>query len=171
MSVGAARTGIYPGSFDPVTRGHLHMIDTGCMLFDRLIVTVGVNPKKAGFFAVPERIDMLAAEVAQMDTHGCKVEITAFSGLMVDFAKASGAGFILRGVRSATDFEFETQLTQVNERLNPAVRTVLIPTSAAFNAVSSSFAREVASHGGDVSWMLTPGVEARVRARLAATPK
>jgi pantetheine-phosphate adenylyltransferase len=158
---------LYPGSFDPVTRGHLDLVERALPLFDRLTVAVAVNSTKAPTFSPEERAQMLQ-EVLPKDP---RVSVTTFRGLVVDFCRSQGIGAILRGVRTVSDFEYEYQMALTNRHLAPAIETVFVMPSVQYSYVSSSLIREIVRNGGDVSTFLPPPVERRLRERLRpATP-
>lgn len=156
---------LYPGSFDPVTRGHLDLVERALPLFDHLTVAVAVNSNKTATFSPEERVDLLR-EVLPKDE---RLSVTTFRGLVVDFCRAQKIGAILRGVRTISDFEFEYQMALTNRHLEPGVETVFVMPSAQYSYVSSSLIREVVRNGGDVSSFLHPTVERRLRDRLSNT--
>lgn len=141
------RIGIYPGSFDPVTQGHLDIILRASKLVDKLIIGVLVNGAKSPMFSMEERVELIRRVTANLPN----VEVEAYDGLLVEFAKQKGAGILVRGLRAVTDFEYELQIAQTNHKLNPSVETVFLTTSVEYSYVSSSIVREVASYGGDIS--------------------
>jgi len=153
---------LYPGSFDPVTLGHLDLISRALPLFDRLTVAVATNSSKQPTFSVEERVEMLR-EVLPDDE---RLSLTRFHGLVVDFCRAEGIGAILRGVRTVSDFEFEYQMALTNRHLAADIETVFVMPSAQYSFVSSSLIRQIVSNGGDVSGFLPPSVEQRLRERL-----
>ncbi len=140
------RVAVYPGSFDPVTYGHLDILDRASLIFDRVVVGVLANPGKEPLFTVDERIQLLRASIAERP----RVDVTAFDGLTVDFAESVGAIAIVRGLRVISDFETEFQMALMNRRLNPAVNTVFLMTSFSNVFVSSSIIKEVVRLGGNV---------------------
>ncbi|CAN5846621.1 pantetheine-phosphate adenylyltransferase [soil metagenome] len=154
---------IYPGSFDPVTRGHLHVVEHGLAMFEHLTVAVGINDHKRPTFTTDERIDMLR-EVLPFDD---RLTIVAIAGLVVDYCRKHRIGVILRGSRTTADAETERQLALMNRRLEQSVATVVVP-SADHGYVSSSLMREVVGNGGDVNGLLHPSVERRLRDRSPA---
>lgn len=156
---------IYPGSFDPVTRGHLDLVKRALPLFDHLTVAVAVNRQKTATFSVEERAEMLR-EVLPTDA---RLSVTTFHGLVVDFCRQRGIGAILRGVRTVTDFEYEYQLALTNRHLSPGIETVFVMPSAEFSFVSSSLIKDIVRNGGDVGHFLTPKVELQLRERLRST--
>jgi pantetheine-phosphate adenylyltransferase len=153
---------LYPGSFDPVTQGHLDLIHRALPLFDGLTVAVAENGQKRPTFTVAERVAMLR-EVLPADE---RLQIGTFGGLAVEFCRARGIGAILRGVRTISDFEFEYQMALTNRHLAPDIETVFVMPSLRYSYVSSSLIREIVRSGGDVSCFLPPLVEQRLRARL-----
>ncbi|MFY9343271.1 MAG: pantetheine-phosphate adenylyltransferase [Planctomycetota bacterium] len=153
---------LYPGSFDPVTRGHLDLVERALPLFDRLTVAVAINSQKASTFTPDERVQMLQ-EVLPKDR---RLSVTTFRGLVVDFCQKQGIGAVLRGVRTVSDFEYEYQMALTNRHLQPAIETVFVMPSVQYSYVSSSLIREIVRNGGDVSSFLPPPVERRLRERL-----
>ena len=145
---------VYPGSFDPITNGHLDIVERAANVFDTIIVAVLENPKKAPLLAVEERIDVIRQALDEAGAAVDRIEVTAFDGLTVDFAKQHDASAIVRGLRAISDFETEMQLAHNNRVLAPAIDTVFFMTSAANSYVSSSLVKEIASFGGDVSRMV-----------------
>ena len=148
-----SRVAVFPGSFDPMTMAHLDVARRAAMLFDRLVVGVLHNPKKAPLFPVERRVELIRASVAEF---GGNVEVEAFDGLTVEFAKRNGAGFIVRGLRAVSDFEAELQMAHTNRRLERGVDTVFLMSALEFGYLSSTLAKEVGQFGGDVSGMV-PG--------------
>ena len=156
---------IYPGSFDPITSGHLDLIERGSRLADRLIVAVLQNRRKQSLFSVEERVEMLTEVVKPFPN----VEVGWFNGLLVDYVKARGANFILRGIRAISDYEYELQIAHMNRRLSPGVETVFLMAGEAYSFVSSQLVKEVVSLGGDVSGLVPPLVEERLKRLMAAS--
>ncbi|MEV0946236.1 pantetheine-phosphate adenylyltransferase [Rhodococcus sp. NPDC049939] len=153
---------VCPGSFDPVTNGHLDVIGRAAAQFDEVVVTVMVNPAKRGLFTVDERIEMLEDSVSDLPN----VRVSSWYGLLVDYAKEQGIKAIVKGLRGANDFDYELQMAQMNQRLS-GVDTLFIATNPAYSYLSSSLVKEVATFGGDVSGMLPDKVHARLLARIA----
>lgn len=151
-----------PGSFDPVTNGHLDVFARAAAQFDEVIVTVNVNPKKQGMFTVDERMELLRESVSHLPN----VRVASWQGLTVDFAKQEGVSAIVKGLRDAGDFGYELQMAQMNHKL-AGVDTFFIATNPSLSFLSSSLVKEVAAYGGDVSDMLPPAVHKRLLARLA----
>ncbi|WP_455716835.1 pantetheine-phosphate adenylyltransferase [Anaerosporobacter sp.] len=152
------RIGVYPGSFDPVTLGHLDVIYRSSKLVDKLIIGVLNNNAKKPLFSVQERVNML--EEATKDLENVVVE--SFDGLLVDFADLKGANVIIRGLRAITDFEYELQIAQTNHKVNPKVDTLFLTTSVEYSYVSSSVVREIGMYGGDISSFVPANVVNRV---------
>jgi pantetheine-phosphate adenylyltransferase len=159
-----AVTAVCPGTFDPVTNGHVDIIERAARLLDRLVVAVLENPAKSPLFDVGERVEMLAEATA--DLRG--VEVDSFSGLLVEYADRVGANVIVKGLRAVTDFEYEIQMAQMNQRLG-GVETFFMTTDPTWSYLSSSLVREVARFGGDVGGLVPPGVARRLRERLASS--
>jgi pantetheine-phosphate adenylyltransferase len=156
------RRAVSPGSFDPVTNGHLDIVDRASRLYDELIVAVLINQSKHGLFTVDERLDMLR-EV----TKGYRnVRVEAFQGLLVDFCRAQGAGVVVRGLRAVSDFDYELQMAQMNIGL-AGVETLFMPTNPLYSFLSSSLVKDVAKWGGDVSAHVPEVVARRLAERLA----
>ncbi|WP_068162858.1 pantetheine-phosphate adenylyltransferase [Rhodococcus phenolicus] len=153
---------VCPGSFDPVTNGHLDVISRTALQFDEVVVTVMINPNKQGMFTVPERLEMLA----EATSHLGNVRVDAWQGLLVDYAKAHGITAIVKGLRGANDFDYELQMAQMNHKLT-GVDTLFIATNPAYSYLSSSLVKEVATYGGDVADMLPATVHKRLLARIA----
>ncbi len=165
---------VYPGSFDPITNGHLDILERATTVFERVVIGVLANPRKTPLLAVDERIRVIAAAVeaaggpAAAALGDGRIAITGFDGLTVDFCHANGATAIVRGLRAISDFETEMQLAHNNRVLAPDVDTVFFMTSIDHGYVSSSLVKEIASFGGDVSAMLPAPAEAAIRAALAS---
>lgn len=158
------RVAVFPGSFDPMTMAHLDVARRAASLFDRLVIGVLHNPKKAPVFKVEERVEMIRASVAEF---GANVDVQAFDGLTVEFAERNGAGFIVRGLRAVSDFEAELQMAHTNRRLERGVDTVFLMTALEFGYLSSTLAKEVSQFGGDVTGMVPAPVAAALAARGA----
>ncbi|MDX6278609.1 MAG: pantetheine-phosphate adenylyltransferase [Nocardioidaceae bacterium] len=153
---------VCPGSFDPVTNGHLDIIDRAARLFDEVVVAVLVNESKKGLFTVTERQDLLT----EATSHLPNVSVSSFDGLLVDFCTANGISAIVKGLRAVTDFDYELQMAQMNSSLTE-VDTVFIPTTPAYSFLASSLVKEVAKHGGDVSGLVPDFVLTRLKAKYA----
>ncbi|HET6438227.1 MAG TPA: pantetheine-phosphate adenylyltransferase [Anaeromyxobacter sp.] len=156
------RVAIYPGSFDPLTNGHLAIIQRGLHVFDRLVVAVATNPDKAPLFTPEERQALIAGAVG----NDPRVEVDAFQGLLVDYARAKGVHTVLRGLRAASDFEYEFMLANMNRKLDPEFESVFVMTGEDYFFVSARLVREVAHFGGDVSAFVPPNVLEGLRRKL-----
>ena len=155
-------TAIYPGSFDPITNGHLDLIQRGSCLFDRLIVSILRNEHKEPLFSVEERFEMLGEVVGVYPN----VEVDSFDGLLVDYAAARSATVLLRGIRAISDYVEELQMALMNRRLNPMVETIFMMSGEAYSFISSRLVKEVISLGGNISGLVPPPVEIRLRNRI-----
>jgi pantetheine-phosphate adenylyltransferase len=160
---GPVRSAIYPGSFDPLTNGHLSLIQRGLKMFDSLIVAIAVNPKKTPLFSVEERRELIKEALG----NDPRIEVADFQGLLVDFAKKRGLNVVLRGLRAVSDFEFEFQLANMNRRLSPELETVFMMTGEDYFYISSNLVREVASFGGNVEGTVPPNVLEKLKAKYA----
>jgi pantetheine-phosphate adenylyltransferase len=155
---------LYPGSFDPITKGHLDLIERGSRLVDKLIVAILRNEEKRVLFSVDERIEMLREVVGEFPN----VEVRAFHGLLVDYAAECGASLILRGIRAVSDYEYELQMALMNRRLKPEIETVFLMSGEAYSFISSRLVKEVISLGGNISGLVPRSVEERLKKRLLA---
>jgi len=157
------RIAIYPGSFDPVTNGHLDIVERGLKIFDKIIVAILYNPGKEGLFTVGERIEMLKASLKRFPN----VEIDTFDGLLVEYAKKRKAQCILRGLRALSDFEYEFQMALMNRKLNRDVQTVFLMTGMRWIYTSSSIIKEAAQFGGKINGMVPPLVQRKIKEKFA----
>jgi pantetheine-phosphate adenylyltransferase len=148
------KTAVFPGSFDPFTLGHLDVLNSALKLFDKIIIAVGYNVQKKGFFSPDERMDIIRQSVKGLNN----IEIDSYQGLTVDFCKKAGAGFIIRGLRTTTDFELERVIAQANTKMQPDITTVFIPSSHEYSFISSTVVRDVFVNGGDIQIFLAEGV-------------
>jgi pantetheine-phosphate adenylyltransferase len=155
---------IYPGSFDPLTNGHVDIIRRGARLFDRIVIAVLINLEKAPLFTVPERVE-IAREAFLGNSN---VEVDTFDGLLVDYARKRGAGVIVKGLRAVSDFEFEMQMALMNRKLNPDVETVFMMPTQPYTYVSSRLVKEVVALGGSVHGLVPESVEKRLRDKKLA---
>jgi pantetheine-phosphate adenylyltransferase len=153
---------IYPGSFDPITNGHLDLIHRGARLFDRLIVSILRNEAKQPLFTVDERMQMLSEVLTGVPN----VEIDSFNGLLVQYASAKRATVLLRGIRAVSDYEYELQMALMNRRLKPDIETVCLMSNEAHSFISSRLVKQVIALGGNIGGLVPPSVEARLRNRL-----
>ena len=161
------RTGFFSGSFDPMTNGHLDVVEHAAALCDRLVIGVGSNPNKAGLFSVEERLTMIreaAGPIALRES--CALEVIGFTGLAVEAARASGATLIMRGLRDSTDFNFEMQMAGMNGAMAPELRTVFLPASSPVRPITATLVRQIASMGGDASPFAPPNVVAALKAKF-----
>ena len=160
---GKVRTGVYPGTFDPMTLGHVDIIRRGVHLVDRLVIGVTTNPSKSPMFSVGERMKMVEREIAGMDG----VSVVEFDSLLMDFAEREGAGLILRGLRAVADFEYEYQMAGMNQQLNDRIETVFLMADVSLQPIASRLVKEIAVYGGSIDKFVTPAVAADVAAKLA----
>ncbi|MBM2576645.1 pantetheine-phosphate adenylyltransferase [Jannaschia sp. Os4] len=160
------RTGLYPGTFDPITKGHADIIKRACRLVDRLVIGVAINREKGPLFSLEERVAMVEAEAAQWaDEAGCEIVIHPFENLLIDCARDVGAQIIVRGLRAVADFEYEYQMVGMNRAMDDTIETVFLMAEAQHQAIASKLVKEIARLGGDVSAFVTPEVVAALRAR------
>ncbi|HEX3143161.1 MAG TPA: pantetheine-phosphate adenylyltransferase [Pyrinomonadaceae bacterium] len=159
------RRAIYPGSFDPVTNGHLDIIQRGCKLFDEIIIAVLINPDKTPFFSVQERCEILRAVVDDIGQGKCKLIVESFEGLLVQYAADREANAIVRGIRAISDYEYELQMALMNRRLQPQLETVFMMPAEAYSYVSSRLVKEVFHLGGTIEGLVPKLVEERMRAK------
>ena len=163
------RRAIYPGSFDPVTNGHLDIIERGCKLFDEIIISILINPEKQPFFTIEERLEMLADVLKDIHQGGCKVRIDSFRGLLVNYAVAQNANAIVRGIRAISDYEYELQMALMNRRLEPDIEIVFMMPAETYSYVSSRLVKEVFQLGGTIAGLVPPLVETRMKEKLEHT--
>ena len=159
------RVGVYPGTFDPITLGHLSIIRRGAKLVDRLIVGVTTNPSKSPLFSLEERLATVTREVGRFSAD---IRVVPYNSLLMDFADREGASVIVRGLRALTDFEYEYQMAGMNQQLNDRVETVFLMADAALQPIASTLGKEIARYGGDISKFVSPGVRDEVAAKVAA---
>jgi len=153
---------IYPGSFDPITNGHLDIINRAVKLCDKLIVAVGTNISKKPAFSVEERIELIKASIGEND----KIEVTSFSGLLVDFAKKHNSHIIIKGLRAVSDFEYEFQMALLNKNLDSGLETLFMMTSVNYSFLSSSVVKEIAINGGDIEGLVPDRIKDRIMEKL-----
>jgi len=159
----AERIGVYPGTFDPITLGHMDIIRRGAKLVDRLVVGVTTNASKSPMFSDAERIEMVKREVA---TIGGDIDVVGFDSLLMNFAEAQGASVIVRGLRAVADFEYEYQMAGMNQQLNDRIETVFLMADVSLQPIASRLVKEIAIYGGNIHKFVTPSIEAEVQARL-----
>ncbi len=159
---GKERVGVYPGTFDPMTLGHLDIIRRGTHLVDRLVIGVTTNPSKTPMFSVEERLVMVRREVADLPT----VSVVDFDLLLMDFAEREGASLILRGLRAVADFEYEYQMAGMNQQLNDRIETVFLMADVSLQPIASKLVKEIARYGGNIERFVTPAVAADVARHL-----
>ena len=162
------RIGVYPGTFDPITLGHLSIIRRGAKLVDRLVIGVTTNPSKSPMFTVAERLAAVEREVAGITSGSLAgdIRVVSFNSLLMDFADREGASVIVRGLRAVADFEYEYQMAGMNQQLNDRVETVFLMADAALQPIASKLVKEIALYGGDIHKFVTPAVQADVLARV-----
>jgi pantetheine-phosphate adenylyltransferase len=160
------RRAIYPGSFDPVTNGHLDIIERGCKLFDEIIISILVNPEKQPFFTVEERQEMLTQVLQNINQGGCLVRVDSFRGLLVNYAVAQQANVIVRGIRAISDYEYEFQMALMNRRLEPGIETVFMMPAETYSYVSSRLVKEVFHLGGAITGLVPPFIEKRMKEKM-----
>jgi len=160
------RIGLYPGTFDPVTNGHLDIIGRAVKLVDRLVIGVAINSGKGPVFTLEERVELLRVETAKIT--GAEIIVQPFQSLLVQFAREVGAGIIVRGLRAVADFEYEFQMTAMNQQLDREIETVFLMADPHHQALASSLVKEIAKLNGDVSAFVPPGVASALRAKVGA---
>ena len=163
------KTGIYPGTFDPVTNGHMDIINRASNVVDNLIIGVAVNDGKGPLFTLDERVKMIKGEIAQSTSIGdCSLEVKSFEGLLTEFATSSGASLIIRGLRAVSDFEYEFQMTGMNTKLEPNIETVFLMASEGEQFISSRLVKEINSLGGDISHFVSENVRTKLIGKVSA---
>ena len=155
------RKAVFPGSFDPFTKGHLDVLQSSLRVFDKVVVAVGFNINKSGLFTIEERMEIIKESVKNLNN----VEVESYTGLTINFCNSCGADFIVRGIRSTTDFDFEQVIAQANYKLSPNIQTVFIPSSAECSFITSTVVRDLLLNGGDARIFLAPGVDLTGRLR------
>ena len=161
------RRAIYPGSFDPVTNGHLDIIQRGCKLFDEIIIAVLVNPDKTPFFSVSERCEILTEVMNEIDHGGCTLTVESFEGLLIQYAADRKAHAIVRGIRAISDYEYELQMALMNRRLEPNIETVFMMPAETYSYVSSRLVKEVFHLGARIDGLVPAIVEERMKKKNA----
>ena len=159
------RTGVYPGTFDPITFGHMDIIRRGAHLVDRLVIGVTTNPSKSPMFTVEERMAMVRREIAAIEGD---IEVVSFDSLLMDFAEREGASLILRGLRAVADFEYEYQMAGMNQQLNDRIETVFLMADVSLQPIASRLVKEIALYGGDIAKFVPAAVRDDVARRVEA---
>lgn len=157
------RTGVYPGTFDPITLGHMDIIRRGAKLVDRLVIGVTTNPSKNPMFTVEERMAMVKREVEGI---AGEIHVVSFDSLLMDFAEREGASVIIRGLRAVADFEYEYQMAGMNQQLNSRIETVFLMADVSLQPIASRLVKEIAMFGGEIAKFVTPAVRGEVAARV-----
>lgn len=167
-----ARVGLYPGTFDPLTCGHLDIIRRAVKLVDKLVIGVATSNAKGPLFSLEERLEMARAETAEIaKAFSSQIIVEPFEGLLIHYAEKVGAQFIIRGLRAVSDFEYEFQMAGMNDRLNPDIETVFLMADARYQAIASRLVKEIAQLGGDVSGFTTPEIAARLQKKFKGLAK
>ena len=164
--IGKYRIGLYPGTFDPVTKGHLHLIKRASKLVDHLIVAIASNHRKGPLFTQEERVAMVREDIGNMHEKFCEIEVRPFDKLLMHYARDVEASCIFRGLRAVSDFDYEFQMTGMNAKLDDSIETVFLMAADKWQFVSSSFVKEIGALGGDVSTVLTPTTEKKLQKKL-----
>jgi pantetheine-phosphate adenylyltransferase len=159
------RIGVYPGTFDPITLGHLDIIRRGVHLVDKLVIGVTTNASKSPMFSIDERLEMVRQEVAGVSP---RIEVVPFDALLMNFAESQGASVIIRGLRAVADFEYEYQMAGMNQQLNDRIETVFLMADVSLQPIASKLVKEIARYGGSIAKFVTPTVAIRVAEKLAA---
>jgi pantetheine-phosphate adenylyltransferase len=163
------RTGLYPGTFDPITNGHLDIVSRAVKLVDRLVIGVAMNRDKGPTFSLEERVAIVRAETAHLDGRA-QIVVQPFETLLMTFAQQLGAQVIIRGLRAVADFEYEFQMTAMNQQLNREIETVFLMADPRHQAIAARLVKEIARLGGDISSFVTPGVAARMKDKIGRPP-
>jgi pantetheine-phosphate adenylyltransferase len=167
---GQERIGVYPGTFDPVTKGHLDIIRRSIKLVDRLVIGVATNPSKSPMFTLDERVAQVLRETAHLQNgNGGAIEVVPFDSLLMDFATRQGAGVIIRGLRAVSDFEYEFQMAGMNQKLNSEVETMFLMADVALQPIASRLVKEIAIYGGDITAFVPARIAEEVRDRVSAS--
>ena len=166
------RIALYPGTFDPITNGHLDIIRRAATLVDRLVIGVAINAGKSPMFDLSERVEMVREEVAALvRNEKANIEVTAFDSLLIQFAREIGAQIIIRGLRAVSDFDYEFQMVGMNARLNPKIETIFLMASERHHFIAARLVKEIVELGGDISSFVSPAVAERLVARAGGTGK
>lgn len=165
----AKRIGLYPGTFDPVTMGHVDIIERAVKLVDKLIIGVAINRDKGPLFSLEERTEMLAEEMEKLNIAGqAEIEVIPFEKLLMEFAVENNVNFLIRGLRAVSDFEYEFQMVGMNQALNDEVETVFLMADARYQSIASRLVKEIARLGGDITSFVPPHVAERLKKKFAA---
>jgi len=162
METNMSTKAIYPGTFDPITRGHIDLAERASLLFSEVVLAIAASPSKQPLFDLPERLEMAKISLS----HIKNITITGFDGLLIDCVREAKAQVVLRGLRAVSDFEYEFQLAAMNRRLDPSIETMFLTPSEKYTFLSASMVKEIATHGGDVSQFLHPEINKRLGGRL-----
>ena len=165
------RTGLYPGTFDPITKGHVDIITRASKLVDRLVIGVAINRDKGPLFSLDERVELVREELQQVDLDGCEIDVLPYENLLVHFAQDVGAGIIIRGLRAVSDFEYEFQMVGMNGRLSQEIQTVFLMATDKYQFIASRLVKEIARLGGDVHAFVSPSIATRLYERYGSTIK
>jgi pantetheine-phosphate adenylyltransferase len=171
MAVMKPRIGVYPGTFDPITNGHIDIIERALGIVDRLIIAVARSAGKGPLFSTDERVQIVNEEVANLPAGQGRVEVRSFDTLLMNFAASVNANVLIRGLRAVSDFEYEFQMAGMNRRLNPDIETVFLMSSEGVQFISSRFVKEIGSLGGDISSFVSHGTALRLEERFSRTPR
>jgi pantetheine-phosphate adenylyltransferase len=158
------RTGVYPGTFDPITRGHMDIIRRGAKLVDRLVIGVTTNPSKSPMFSIEERMEMVKRETVGIEGD---IHVVSFDSLLMDFAERAGASMIVRGLRAVADFEYEYQMAGMNQQLNDKIETVFLMADVSLQPIASRLVKEIALYGGAIRKFVSPAIETDVARRVS----
>lgn len=171
MSEKKRRIGVYPGTFDPITAGHMDIIQRAFRIVDHLVIGVARNAGKGPMFSTDERVEMVRDDVTPIVKNGYSVEVKPFDSLLMHFAMQQNAGVVIRGLRAVSDFEYEFQMAGMNARLNPQVETVFLMASEHVQFISSRFVKEIGRLGGDIGQFVSPGVRQRLLDKFVQSPE
>ncbi|KGM35022.1 pantetheine-phosphate adenylyltransferase [Inquilinus limosus] len=162
-----ARIGVYPGTFDPITKGHMDIIQRATRIVDHLVVAVARNDGKGPLFSTDERVELVRADVAPLVAQGISIEVRSFDMLLMNFAASVGATTVVRGLRAVSDFEYEFQMAGMNAKINPVIETVFLMASDRYQFISSRFVKEIGRLGGDIAPFVSPLVAKRLTEQFA----
>ncbi len=160
------RTGLYPGTFDPITLGHLDIIKRACVLVDKLVIGVAINRDKLPLFSLNERVEMIERNLTKFEHINTEIVVEPFENLLIDKAQEIGAQIVIRGLRAVSDFEYEYQLVGMNRAMNDSIETTFLMAEAKHQAIASRLVKEISRLGGDVSKFVTPGVQESLKQKF-----